>query len=144
MKGSDKLNDGSKTSVREIDGNTHILFTVKTFFAFIGAILGIFFGFYQMVITPKVEAIEKNNSEFTKEVTTEIKQQNVLMYQEFETINRSILGLQSTLEIHITATNKNFNKYNRSTLNYITPIMEPTQNVDTLNLYAKYIQESKD
>lgn len=144
MKGTEKINTVTKTSVREIDGNTHVIFTVKTFFALIGTILGIFFGFYQMVVTPKVESMEKNNIDFTKEVTTEIKEQNLLMYREFETINKSISELQSTLDIHITATNKTFNKHNRSTLNYITPIMEPTQDVDTLNLYAKYIQESKD
>jgi uncharacterized membrane protein YgaE (UPF0421/DUF939 family) len=63
-----------------IGGNTQIIFTIKSFFALIGSMIGIFFGFYMLVIMPRMENMEKNyekmyqeqkelNKTFTKEIT---------------------------------------------------------------------------
>lgn len=73
-----------------IGGNTKIIFTVKNFFTLIGTIMGLFFGFYQLVITPKLDRYEKQ---------IEIQNyQNRLFYEELSKINSSIGSLNSTIE----------------------------------------------
>jgi hypothetical protein len=63
-----------------IDGDTHIIFTVKSFFTLIGTLLGLFFAFYLLVVTPRINKTEENylemyneqkvlNQTFTKEIT---------------------------------------------------------------------------
>lgn len=46
--------------VKQIDGSTHIIFTMKNFFALISAILGLFFGFYMLVVEPRIKETEKH------------------------------------------------------------------------------------
>lgn len=52
---------------RRIDASTPIIFNVRNFFALIGSMLGVFFGFYLLVINPKIvtieNTIEKTNQE---------------------------------------------------------------------------------
>lgn len=67
--------------VNQIGGNTQIVFTIKSFFTLIGTILGLFFGFYMLVVDPRIKKTEDNynemykeqktlNENFTKEITT--------------------------------------------------------------------------
>jgi len=66
--------------VKQIDGNTHVIFTMKNFFALISTMLGLFFGFYLLVVQPRIEKTEEHydlmyneqkelNKVFTKEIT---------------------------------------------------------------------------
>lgn len=50
-----------------IAGNTQILFTVKSFFALVGTLLGLFFAFYLLVVTPRIDRTEKHYDEMYKE-----------------------------------------------------------------------------
>jgi len=63
-----------------IDGSTPIIFTVKSFFTLISTLLGLFFAFYLLVVTPRINKTEENylelyneqkvlNQTFTKEIT---------------------------------------------------------------------------
>lgn len=78
---------------RRIDGTTQIVFTFKTFLATIGTILGIFYGFYQLVIVPKVNSTEENY----KEMFSDQKKQNTIFYQELGKINTSIGALGASV-----------------------------------------------
>jgi hypothetical protein len=53
--------------VKRIDGNTPIIFNVKNFFALIGTILSLFFGFYLLVVNPRINRTEKNYEDMYKE-----------------------------------------------------------------------------
>ena len=66
--------------VKQIDGNTHVIFTMKNFFALISTMLGLFFGFYLLVVQPRIERTETHydmmyneqkelNKIYTKEIT---------------------------------------------------------------------------
>lgn len=80
--------------LKQISGNTQIIFTVKTFFAFIGVMLGLFYGFYQLVVVPKVNATE---SHYEKMFEAQ-KEQNTITSQELIKINTSIGTLNGTVE----------------------------------------------
>ena len=80
--------------LKQISGNTQIVFTIKTFFAFIGAILGLFYGFYQIVVVPKV-----NSSETHYQIMFEAqKDQNTQTNQELIKVNNSIGTLYGIVE----------------------------------------------
>ena len=80
--------------LKQISGSTQIIFTVKTFVAFIGAILGLFYGFYQIVIVPKV-----NSTETHYQIMFEAqKDQNTQTNQELIKINNSIGTLYGIVE----------------------------------------------
>ena len=81
--------------LKQISGSTQIVFTVKTFFAFIGAMIGLFFGFYQLVVVPKVNATESHYQEMFKAQ----KEQNTSTSQELIKINTSIGTLTGTLQV---------------------------------------------
>ena len=81
--------------LKQISGSTQIVFTVKTFFAFIGAILVLFFGFYQLVVVPKVNTTETHY----KEMFDAQKEQNAITAAELIKINTSIGTLNGTLEV---------------------------------------------
>jgi len=66
--------------VKQIDGNTHVIFTMKNFFALISTMLGLFLGFYLLVVQPRIEKTEEHydlmyneqkelNKIYTKEIT---------------------------------------------------------------------------
>lgn len=81
--------------VKQIDGNTHVIFTMKNFFGLISTILCLFFGFYMLVVQPRIERTEKHydtmyneqkelNKVFTNEIVniklkTNITSENILL-----------------------------------------------------------------
>jgi cell division protein FtsB len=81
--------------LKQISGNTQIIFTVKTFFALIGTMLGLFYGFYQLVVVPKVNATEAHY----KEMFDAQKDQNAATSQELIKINTSIGTLSGILQV---------------------------------------------
>lgn len=77
--------------VSTISSNTQIVFTMKNFSALIIGILALFFGFYQLVVVPKIDFVE---AQFNKQV-----QQNQLFYQELGKINTAINTLNTSIEL---------------------------------------------
>jgi len=78
----------------KISANTQIVFTVKSFLLTIGTILGIFYGFYQLVVVPKINLTENNY----RQMFEDQKSQNTLFYQELGKINTSIGSLSSSID----------------------------------------------
>jgi len=76
--------------VSKITADTKILFTVKSFIATIATILGIFYGFYTLVIAPTEKRFEA--------MFNDQKAQNVIYYQELGKINGSIGALNATVQ----------------------------------------------
>ena len=74
----------------QISGSTQVVFTVKSFLALITTLLGLFFGFYQLVVVPRIDNAES--------MFKEQKEQNTLFYQELVKVNTSIGTLQGTVE----------------------------------------------
>jgi hypothetical protein len=90
------MNEDGKANempVTQINSNTQIVFTLKTFLATIGSILGIFYGFYLTVIVPKVNLTEHNYSIMFEDQ----KKQNTIFYEELGKINNSIGALNSSV-----------------------------------------------
>ena len=93
-----------------ISASTPIIFTVKSFFATIGSILGLFVSFYFMIIVPNM----KNNVEHQKEL---YDQQKEFIITEVNDIKKSIdkntvaIGLNTSA---INATNNRFRDLNES------------------------------
>lgn len=46
--------------VKQIDGNTPIIFNMRNFFTLIGTMITLFFGFYLLVVNPRINKAEKN------------------------------------------------------------------------------------
>lgn len=78
----------------QLGSNTQINFTLKTFIAFIAAILGLFVGFYQLVIVPRVNKAE----EHYQTMYNDQKEQNRIFYEKLGNINTSIGSLNATVE----------------------------------------------
>lgn len=78
----------------QISGSTQIVFTVKSFFALIFTLLGFFYGFYQIVVVPKVNATEKHYETMFEAQ----KEQNTATSQELIKINNSLGTLNGTVE----------------------------------------------
>jgi len=91
--------------IGEIDGNTHIIFSIKMFFSFLGGLLGIFFGFNQLVIAPKINDSTIKYEKLSNEVNKHLSDQDVLINSEFRDINNSIIGLKNSVDNHIQNTN---------------------------------------
>jgi hypothetical protein len=77
---NDEIKEINGPMVKQIDGNTHVIFTMKNFFALISTMLGLFFGFYLLVVQPRIEKTEEHydlmyneqkelNKIYTKEIT---------------------------------------------------------------------------
>lgn len=90
----DNNQEEDEPTVKQINSSTQIIFTMKTFFGFIGSILILFFGFYQLVIVPKVNTTETHYSV----IFNDQKEQNRLFYVELGKINTSIGSLNSSIE----------------------------------------------
>ena len=90
----DNSQEEDEPTVKQINSSTQIIFTMKTFFGFIGSILILFFGFYQLVVVPKVNATEVHYSV----IFNDQKEQNRLFYVELGRINTSIGSLNSSIE----------------------------------------------
>jgi len=78
----------------QISSNTQIVFTLKSFITTIGTILGIFYGFYQLVVVPKINSTE----EHYKTMFDDQKKQNQIFYDKLGNINSSIGSLNATIE----------------------------------------------
>ncbi len=78
----------------QINSNTQIVFNIKGFFGLLGSMLALFFGFYMLVVVPKINATEKHYSDMFEDQ----KEQNKLFYQELGKINTSIGSLSATIE----------------------------------------------
>jgi len=74
-----------------IGGNTQIVFTVKTFLATLGSILGLFVGFYFMVFVPRADKTE----EYQKEL---YDQQHEYISTELGKVNSSITKNTGSIE----------------------------------------------
>ena len=83
----------NEPSVKQISANTQIVFTMKSFLATIGTILGLFFGFYELVVVPKVDKTETHYETMFKDQ----KEQNRIFYEELGKINSSIGALGSSV-----------------------------------------------
>jgi uncharacterized membrane protein YgaE (UPF0421/DUF939 family) len=70
--------------VKRIDGNTPIIFTVGSFFMFIGTMLTIFFGFYLLIVNPRIDKTEENYEK---------------MYQEQKVLNETFRNEITNLRI---------------------------------------------
>jgi hypothetical protein len=77
---NDETKEIDSSMVKQIDGNTQVIFTMKNFFTLISAMLGLFFGFYLLVVQPRIEKTETHydmmyneqkelNKVYTKEIT---------------------------------------------------------------------------
>ena len=77
--------------VATIRGNTQIIFTVKSFFATLGSILGLFISFYFLVVVPRQEKTE----EYQKEL---YEQQQVYITEEFEAVNSGLSKNNDNIE----------------------------------------------
>ena len=75
----------TSSEASHIAGNTQILFTMKSFSALIGSILGLFFGFYMLVVNPKLNDIQDKYDTLTKEMN-EIKLEIKGKHPEIPTI----------------------------------------------------------
>jgi uncharacterized membrane protein YgaE (UPF0421/DUF939 family) len=53
--------------VKRIDGNTPIIFNMRNFFTLIGTMITLFFGFYLLVVNPRINKSEKNYENMYKE-----------------------------------------------------------------------------
>ena len=88
-------NDTTKEpTIKQINSNTQIVFTVKSFFGLTGALLTLFFGFYQLVVVPKFNSLENADAK----ILGDQKDQNAVFYQQLNTINASIGSLSATIE----------------------------------------------
>ena len=89
-----KVTGTNEPRLEQINANTQIVFTMKGFIGTILTILGMFYGFYQLIVVPKINMIETNY----KDMFNEQKQQNTIFYQELGKINTSIGSLNATIE----------------------------------------------
>jgi hypothetical protein len=90
-----------KTTI--INSNTIVQFTFKGFISTILTILGIFFGFYKLVIQPDIQQTAEHQKEF-------YLQQKEYMDKEFEDVKNAIQINTRAIE----ATNDRFRDLNRS------------------------------
>jgi preprotein translocase subunit YajC len=76
--------------IPSIGANTQIIFTVKSFLATIGSILGLFVGFYFMVVVPKTKDVETHQKEL-------FEQHKEYVSGEFGKINTAIQNNTTTI-----------------------------------------------
>ncbi|MFW6225559.1 MAG: hypothetical protein ACOC3V_01205 [bacterium] len=95
---SENINTENSNNQNIISSKTQIVFSVKSFFGLIGSMVVIFFGFYQLVIVPRINL----HDEQYKTIIKEQKEQNKLFYDELGEINNAI----NALNISVTILNK--------------------------------------
>lgn len=97
-------------NVTSINSNTQVVFTIKSFFTTIGAILGIFSAFYFVVFEPRITESEVHQ----KEMYTE---QSKFISAQFKDIKKSVDGNTAAIGLNTTAikgTNDRFEDLNTS------------------------------
>jgi flagellar biosynthesis/type III secretory pathway M-ring protein FliF/YscJ len=90
-------NNDQKPQNTVINANTQIVFTFKGFISTILTILGVFFGFYKLVIQPDIEDVEIDVKE------------HFIEYKEYA--NTRFNGLENAIEINTNATKANNDRY---------------------------------
>ena len=75
--------DNTQPIIPKIGANTQIIFTVKSFFATLGSILGLFVSFYFLVFIPRANDTETYQKEL-------YEQQQIYISKEFKTVNDGI------------------------------------------------------
>jgi hypothetical protein len=80
-------------NTNQINSNTQIIFTLKGFITTIGFIIGIFYGFYQLVVIPK---IEKTDEHYEKMFDNQ-REQNRIFYEKLNDINSSIGSFNASI-----------------------------------------------
>jgi len=93
-----------------INGNTPIMFTVKSFFATIGSILGLFIGFYTLVIVPNHNKSEEHQREM-------YEQQKEFIIDEFNDVKSAVGKNTNAINLNtnaINGTNERFRDLNES------------------------------
>jgi len=130
-----KINKVVNPPIAEISANTNVVFTIKSFLAFIGIMLGIFFGFYQLVIAPNQLDLKENQNEIKKEV----QDNNLFMVNEFGKINLKINDMNSVIQIHYRdIENGKFNVNNKTTGKVTDPGSLPYQDTIINNMRYTY------
>jgi hypothetical protein len=92
--------------VKQIDGNTHVIFTMKNFFALISTMLGLFFGFYLLVVQPRIERTETHYD---------------MMYNEQKELNKVYTKEITDIKLRINMTSDNLLLKNRASGGAINP-----------------------
>lgn len=77
--------------VATIGANTQIIFTVKSFFATLGSILGLFICFYFLVVVPR----QAKTEEYQKKL---YDQQQLYITEEFDAVNTGINKNNTSIE----------------------------------------------
>jgi hypothetical protein len=96
-----------------LNANTPVVFTLKTFLGTIGSILSLFIGFYYLAINPRLTKSE----EFQKTLYVE---QKTYITSEFKNVNKTIEGNSKAIGLNtsaISATNDRFFDLNESVKN---------------------------
>jgi len=78
----------TSSEASHIAGNTQIIFTMKSFLSLMGTMIGLFFGFYLLVVTPRIDKAEKHYEEMHKEQ----KELNQVFTKEINDIKLEIRG----------------------------------------------------
>lgn len=73
----------------EIDKNTKIIFTMGMFFSLLGSLLGLFIGFYIMVISPQVKDVKDTQKDYLEHV--------IYFNSEIDKLNNSIGNIDNTI-----------------------------------------------
>jgi len=113
-----KLNKVVNPPISEINANTNVVFTVKTFLALMGLIFGIFLGFYRLVIAPTQVELKVNQVQMKNEINENYK----FMYTEFGKINQKLNDMNSLNENNYRENeNEKYTKRNKTTGRILNP-----------------------
>lgn len=97
-------------NVTSINSNTQVVFTIKSFFSTIGAILGIFAAFYFVVFEPRITESQIHQKDLYLE-------QSKFMTEQFKDIKKSVDGNTAAIGLNTVAikgTNDRFEDLNTS------------------------------
>lgn len=87
-----------------ISANTPVVFTVKSFFATIGTILGLFIGFYTLVIVPSMKKSEEHQKEMYEE-------QKGFIINEFSDVKDEMSKNRNAINLNTNAINANNDRF---------------------------------
>jgi hypothetical protein len=123
----------------KIDANTQIIFSIRSFIVLITSMLGLFYGFYQLVVVPKVDKME----EHYQLMYNDQKEQNRLFYDELGKINTSIGSLNTSINVlneskkNVPVNNSNVGKGSFGFIN--TKYYYPYSESDSIKLIAELL-----
>lgn len=92
-----------------ISANTPIIFTVKSFFATIGSLLGLLIGFYFAILSPSI----KNTTDTQKELYDKLyEEQKSFIISQFGEVKSSIAANTKAIGINTAAVNATTARFN--------------------------------